>query len=410
MPIVVQKFGGSSLATPELVEQAARKVVRLQHAGVDVVVVVSALGGTTDQLVRQSRSYVASPSARELDMLLATGEQASAALFAMALHGCGHGAVALTGAQAGIMTDKRHGSARIREIDTERLQQELGQGRIVVVAGFQGSSETGDITTLGRGGSDTTAVALAVALEAERCEILTDVDGVYTCDPRLVESARRLDRVSYEEMLELAETGAHVVHPRAVEIALEHGMPLLVRASHSDGAGTYIIGANREIEASRVCGVAVQGGLGSVSVFGVMGGLEGAAALYAALAAAGISVDDVTQEYADNGEFALSFTASQSDLARVKKVIGVCSASTLCESDVQIGLARVSLIGRGLRGQPGVASRAMELLAESGIRAMRTVATEARVSLLIDGVNAERAALLLHDALCTYRDEQRAAG
>jgi aspartate kinase len=410
MSIIVQKYGGSSLATPTLVEQAARQTIRLRQRGESIVVVVSAAGDVTDMLLQQARSYVASPAVRELDMLLATGEQASAALFAMALHACGYTAVAYTGAQAGIRTDRRHGSARINRIDTKRIQRDLSAGRIVVVAGFQGLSETNDITTLGRGGSDTSAVALAVALHAERCEILTDVDGVYTCDPRVVATARRLEHISYEEMRELAATGAQVVHPRAVEIALEHAMPLLVRESHNDGPGTLIVGACREIEASRVCGVALQSGLGSVSVFGVMGGIEGTAALFAALAAAGIIVDDVTQEHAESGEFAISFTVSQSDLARVKAVIEACSSSTLCEPGVQIGLARVSLIGRGLRGQWGIAARAMEVLAESGVRAMRTAATEARVSLLIDGVNATRAAQVLHDAFCPGRDDQRAAG
>ncbi len=405
MPIVVQKFGGTSLADPERIRHCAARSVEARRRGEQVVVVVSAMGDTTDRLIDLAHEVTDEPSQREMDMLLTTGEQVSIALTSMAIHRLGEDALSMTGAQLGIITDEVHTRARIRSIDTVRLREELSRGRIIVVAGFQGMSADGQITTLGRGGSDTTAVAIAAALGVGRpecgggvCEIYTDVDGVYTADPRLVPDARRLDRIRYEEMLELASLGAAVLHNRAVVFGQKYGVPIHVRHSQKPDPGTMIARESPQMEHVAVVGCALKPDLGRISLRKIPNTHGVQALIFRHIADAGIVVDDIVQtEYGDTAN--VSFTVDHQELADVK----VAAERALHEIGtgelaVEIGLAKVSVVGAGMRSHSGVAATMFKALGDASIHIANITTSEIKISCIVPREHGQRALRAVHDA------------
>jgi aspartate kinase len=386
--LVVQKFGGSSLKDAERVMEAARKAIRAKHGGNQVIVVVSAQGSTTDDLIAKAAEITASPSAREMDMLLATGEQISIALTAMAIQELGEKAVSLTGPQIGIVTDSTHRKARIKSIDTRRLREALDEGNIVVLAGFQGMDEQYDITTLGRGGSDTTAVAVAAAMKlagAEvTCEIYTDVDGVYTSDPRIVPDARKIDAISYDEMLEMASMGAGVMHSRSIEFAKKYDVPLMVRNSRSDAVGTWIVPEAEWMSEFPVCGVALAVDEARLVLEGVPDVPGVSHRVFAALAEANIAVDMIAQSVGTGGKAAIGFTVLTSELEKTKKTLAPIIAdlgATLSESGK---VSKVSVVGAGMRTVAGVAERMFQALADAGINMKMITTGDIKISVLVD--------------------------
>ena len=402
MAVIVQKFGGTSVADPEKIRRCAARTKAAREAGHDVVVVVSAMGHTTDHLLELAADVSTSPSRRELDMLLATGEQVSIALMAMSLQSMGVEAHSMTGGQLGVHTDDVHTRARIRGIDAERLRTQLAKGRVVVAAGFQGVTDSGEITTLGRGGSDTTAVALAAALgvgeDGGMCEIYTDVDGVYTADPRLVPHACRLDRISYEEMLELASLGAGVMHNRAVMFGQKFDVPIHVRHSGKPDAGTMIVKETPEMEERAVIGCALKQDLGRVSLRRVPNAPGVQAQIFRHISEANIVVDDIMQtEY---GEMAnISFTVDHADLSDVKVAAGRALESLgTGELAVEIGLSKVSAVGVGMRTQTGVATQMFHVIGEAGIPINNITTSEIKISCILPRQYGEPALRLVHDA------------
>ncbi|ACA59587.1 aspartate kinase [Candidatus Desulforudis audaxviator] len=395
--LVVQKFGGTSVADPGRIARVAARIKGAVQDGHRVVVVVSAMGDTTDELLALAREVTRNPSPREIDMLMATGEQVSIALLTMALQAKDCDAISLTGAQAGITTDGIHTKGRIVDIDTARLRSELDRGRVVVVAGFQGVTPDGEITTLGRGGSDTTAVALAAALGAEVCEIYTDVDGVYTADPRLVPEARKLDVISHDEMLELASLGAVVLHPRAVELAKLYGVPLVVRSSFNDGPGTLIKEVGDLEKAAVVSGVAHDVNIAKISLFDVEDRPGIASRIFRELARSNINVDMIIQGAMRDGRNDIAFTVSRDDLSRaleaVHRIQGLVGAKGITFNDT---LAKVSIVGAGMVSYPGVAATMFEGLAEAGINIAMISTSEIKVSCVISREEIERAVRALH--------------
>ncbi|WP_304173161.1 aspartate kinase [Limnochorda pilosa] len=397
--IVVQKYGGSSVADAERIRRVARRVVATHQTGRPVVVVVSAMGDTTDHLIELARQISPSPPKREMDMLLSTGEQVSIALLAMAIQEEGAEAISLTGAQVGIRTDSQHMRARIQEVRTERILHELSQGRIVIVAGFQGIDDLNDITTLGRGGSDTTAVALAAALKAERCEIYTDVDGVYTADPRVVPEARRLEWVAYGEMLELASLGAVVLQPRAVEYAAQHGVVLWVRSSFVEGPGTVVREVSPMEHARVVVGVTHDRNVAKVVVVDVPDRPGVAHQLFNALAQEEINVDMIVQTTKAQQATDLLFTVTRDDLPRAKQIVEAVArdlGATAVQEDPSV--AKVSIVGAGMMSHPGVAARMFGALAEGGINIHVISTSEIKISCLIDEERVEEAVRRVHQA------------
>jgi len=399
MALVVQKYGGSSVADADMIKNVARRAVAVKERGNQVVVVVSAMGKTTDELIKLADQVTDHPDDRELDVLLSTGEMVSSTLLAMALRSLGAKAISLSGAQAGIRTDAVYSRARILGIDPRRISKELEKDRIVIVAGFQGITEEMDITTLGRGGSDTTAVALAVSLGADRCEIYTDVDGVYTADPRLVPEARRLDEVGYEEMLELASYGAKVMHSRAVELGEVYKMPILVASSFSDKPGTLIHGGAPMEVRNKVRGIAHDLNVAKVTIVGVPDKPGVASDIFDPLAKANISVDTIVQNASISRITDLTFTVIKSDLARAMKVIEPVVKSIgarECVSDTK--LAKVSIIGAGMQTAPGYAARMFSALYEEGINIELITTSEIRITCIIDEARAGAAVRALHRA------------
>ena len=399
MAVVVQKYGGSSVADADKIKNVARRAVAVKERGNQVVVVVSAMGKTTDELIRLANQVTDHPDDRELDVLLSTGEIVSSTLLAMALRSLGAKAISLSGAQAGIRTDAVYSRARILGIDPDRITRELEKDRIVIVAGFQGISEEMDITTLGRGGSDTTAVALAVSLGADRCEIYTDVDGVYTADPRLVPEARRLDEIGYEEMLELASYGAKVLHSRAVELGEVYRMPILVASSFSDKPGTLIHGGAPMEVKNKVRGIAHDLNVAKVTIVGVPDKPGVASAIFDPLVKANISVDTIVQNASINRITDLTFTVAKSDLAEAMKAIEPAVKSIgarECVSDTK--LAKVSIIGAGMQTAPGYAARMFSALYEEGINIELITTSEIRITCIIDEARAGDATRALHRA------------
>ncbi|HAA89500.1 MAG TPA: aspartate kinase [Peptococcaceae bacterium] len=397
MQIIVQKFGGTSVATSELIKNVARRVVQTKEKGYDVVVVVSARGHTTDELLELAESVSPHPPERELDMLLATGEQVSIALLAMAIHELGYQVVSFTGYQAGIYTDKAHTKARILRVEPDRILRELKAGKIVVVAGFQGVTEDLEITTLGRGGSDTTAVALAAALKAQICEIYTDVDGVYTADPRVVEKPLKLDFVSYEEMLELASLGALVLQPRAVEFAKHYQVPLHVRSSFNQHEGTRVEEATKMEEYRLVSGIAHDLNVAKIGLFNVPDRPGIAKQIFKALADEHINVDMIIQSWMRDGRNDISFTVTRNDLHKalpvVERVANEIGASGVAYND---RVAKVSIVGAGMVTNPGVAAAMFEALADEGINIEMISTSEIKISCVIAEDQAIKAVRALH--------------
>uniref|UniRef100_A0A7C2E9G4 Aspartokinase n=1 Tax=Ammonifex degensii TaxID=42838 RepID=A0A7C2E9G4_9THEO len=395
--LIVQKFGGSSVADAARIKQVARRVWQARREGNDVVVVVSAMGDTTDELIALARQVTGEPAAREMDQLLSTGEQVSTALLAMALQDLGAEAISLTGQQAGITTDGFYGKAAITGVDAGRLRAELAAGKIVVVAGFQGLAPNGDVTTLGRGGSDTTAVALAAALGADRCEIYTDVDGVYTADPRLVPEASKLPVVSHDEMLELASLGAVVLHPRSVELAKLYGVPLVVRSSFNNHEGTLVKEDAGMERTHMVSGVAHDLNVAKVGLFDVLDRPGIAHRLFAALAAENINVDMIIQGATRDGRNDIAFTVRRDDLkktlAAVEKVKEAIGSKGYTYDD-RVG--KVSIVGAGMITRPGVAAAMFEALSTEGINIEMISTSEIKISCVIKETEVTRAVKALH--------------
>ena len=399
-PVVVQKYGGSSLADAEHIHSVADRIQARRDDGVDVIVVVSAMGDSTDELISLSEAVTGGtqPDAREMDTLLSTGELVSSTLMAMALKARGCDSISLSGIQAGIKTDAVHGSARIADINTDRIRTELDQGRIVIVAGFQGLAESGDITTLGRGGSDTTAVALAVAVDAERCEIYTDVDGIYTTDPRLTDKARKLFEIGFDEMLEMAVLGAKM-NPRSIELGAVYDMPVYVASSFSSEPGTLIHGGEQMMEVRKaVTGIAVDSNVAKITVRGVVDRPGVAAGLLQPLADEGVSVDVIVQNTSSDGTTDFTFTVGQASVVKAAQLIENQSVIEYGEVITGSDLAKVSIVGTGMENAPGYAARMFSTLSEAKVNIDMITTSEIRITTIIDREQVQKAVQSLHDA------------
>ena len=399
-PVVVQKYGGSSLADAEHIHNVAARIQLRRDDGVDVIVVVSAMGDSTDELISLSEAVAGGmqPDAREMDTLLSTGELVSSTLMAMALKARGCDSISLSGIQAGIKTDAVHGSARIADINTDRIRTELDKGRIVIVAGFQGLAESGDITTLGRGGSDTTAVALAVAVDAERCEIYTDVDGIYTTDPRLTDKARKLSEIGFDEMLEMAVLGAKM-NPRSIELGAVYDMPVYVASSFSSEPGTLIHGGEQTMEVRKaVTGIAVDSNVAKITVRGVVDRPGVAAGLLKPLADEGVSVDVIVQNTSSDGTTDFTFTVGQTSVVKAAQLIQDQSVIEYAEVITGSNLAKVSIVGTGMENAPGYAARMFSTLSEAKVNIDMITTSEIRITTIIDREQVQKAVQSLHDA------------
>jgi aspartate kinase len=399
MAIVVQKYGGSSVADADKISNVARRVAASFNKGNKVVVVVSAMGDTTDDLIELASKINPNPEPREMDLLLSTGEIVSSTLLAMALHAIGFSAVALSGPQAGISTDSAFSRARITGIEPRRIVKELDKGNIVIVAGFQGITPDNDIATLGRGGSDTTAVALAASLKARVCEIYTDVEGVYTADPRLVQEARKLDEIGYEEMLEMATSGARVMHHRSVELGQVFNMPILVASSMVEKPGTIIHGGKNMEQRNKVRGIAHDMDVAKITVAGVPDRPGIAAAIFTPLAKAGISVDTIVQNASANNITDLTFTIVKKDLFKAMEIIGPVASeigAKECLSDSKLG--KVSIIGTGMQNNPGYAAKMFQTLYAQEINIQLITTSEIRITCIISEDKVKEAVKSLHKA------------
>jgi aspartate kinase len=407
--VIVQKFGGTSVADTDKIKNVAQSVIREKNNGNDVVVVVSAMGHTTDHLVKMAKALNPNPSAREMDMLLSTGECVSIALLTMAIQAAGHKAVSFNATQIGILTENVHSKARIVDIKTEKLRKNLDEGNIIVVAGFQGVTEDGEITTLGRGGSDTSAVALAAALNAQRCDIYTDVEGVYTTDPRVVPNASRLDTISYEEMLELAHAGANVLHPRSVETAKQYSVPLRVRSSFKlDNMGTLIVGVEKMEINKPVAGVAADLSQVRVVVCDIPDTPGEAATLFGSLAKENVSVDMIIQSYARKASKTndIAFTINSEDLQKATKILeNVKTELNAADIKIDENIAKISIIGAGMIDRPGIASTMFKTLADNGINIRMISTSEIKISCLINKEDAQAAIKALHEVFQLGCDE-----
>jgi aspartate kinase len=399
MSLVVQKFGGTSVADPDRIRAVADHIARTRRNGSEVVVVVSAMGKTTDELIRLANDVSTAPSARELDMLLTAGERITMSLLCMALIDLGMPAVSFTGSQAGIVTDTTHGKAKILEVRAQRLTDALVAGNVVVVAGFQGVSTAFDVTTLGRGGSDTTAVALAASLGADACEIYTDVAGVYTADPRVVPDARRLAQVSYEEMLDMAATGGKVLALRSVEFARNHKVAVHVRSSFTWEPGTWVREEDRSMEQAIISGVTHDTSEAKVTIVGVPDRPGIAARVFRALADEAVNVDMIVQNISKSGTTDISFTLPKDDLKKAAKVIeSLVPEIGAVAFDGDSDIARVSLIGAGMKTHPGVAATMFEVLAREGVNIEMISTSSIRISCVVRAGDVETAVRCLHDA------------
>ena len=399
MAIIVQKYGGSSVADAEKIRNVARRIAESYDKGNKPVVVVSAMGDTTDDLIELANQINPNPQPREMDLLLSTGEIVSSTLLAMALHAMGYKAVALSGPQAGISTDASFSRARITGIEPRRIIKELNKDQIVIVAGFQGLTADNDITTLGRGGSDTTAVALAASLKAKICEIYTDVEGVYTADPRVVPEARKLNEIGYEEMLEMATSGAGVMHHRAVEMGEVYAMPILVASSLVDRPGTIIHGGENMEVRNKVRGIAHDLDVAKITVAGVPDRPGIAAAIFLPLAKAGISVDTIVQNASANNITDLTFTTTERDLAKAMEIIRPLATeinATECLSDARLG--KVSIIGTGMQNTPGYAAKMFQTLSARNINIQLITTSEIRITCIIAEDRVKEAVKALHKA------------
>jgi len=399
MALIVQKYGGTSVGSVERIRRVAEKVARTRAEGHDVVVVVSAMSGETNRLIQLAREISEHPNPRELDVLLSTGEQVTIALLAMALQAQGQPARSFTGAQVRILTDDAHTKARIQDIDDERIRAALAAGEVVVVAGFQGVDPDGNITTLGRGGSDTTAVALAAALKADECQIYTDVDGVYTTDPRVEPKARRLDVITYEEMLEMASLGAKVLQIRSVEFASKYEVPLRVLSSFQDGPGTLIASEDQVMEKPLISGIAFNRDEAKLTVMGVPDQPGVASRILGPIGQANIEVDMIIQNVGADGTTDFTFTVHRNDYARALDILEqVAQALGAREVSGDDRIVKVSLVGVGMRSHAGIASRMFDALAAEGINIRMISTSEIKISVVVDEKYLELAVRTLHDA------------
>lgn len=396
MALIVQKYGGSSVADVECMRRVARRILKTRDAGNRVVVVVSAMGDTTDDLIELAKKVNPEPSDREMDMLMASGEQIAASVLTMALHAEGAEAVAMSGPQAGIQTDQVHLKAKITKIKPDRLKKELDQNRVVVVAGFQGLNPNEDIATLGRGGSDTTAVALAASIKADRCQILKDVDGVFTANPRVVPEARKLDEITYDEMLELASMGAEVLQSRAVEFAKKYGVVLEVMSSFNENPGTLVREEVKNMEDIVVRGVACDKGQAKVTVSGVPDKPGVAARLFGELASNQVNVDMIVQNVSANARTDVSFTVPRTELAKTRRVLEKLEELAKGGVTVDEDIAKVSIVGVGMRSHVGVASRMFGALAENNVNIEMIATSEIKVSVVIRKEDGDKAVRALH--------------
>jgi aspartate kinase len=395
--IIVQKFGGTSVGTAARIRRVSRRIAATVKQGHQVVAVVSAMGHTTDRLIALAQSINPEPPARELDMLVANGETITAPLVAMCLQGMGVPAISLSGLQAGVRTSAQHSRARIQDIKPDRILEILGEGKVAVVAGFQGVTGDFEVTTLGRGGSDTTAVALAAALKADSCEIYTDVDGIFTADPRLVKTARKLSHIQYDEMLELAAVGARVMHPRAVEIGELYGVPIHVRSSFHEGVGTMIVAHVPMEDRQRVRGIAEESNVAKITVVGVPDRPGIAAAIFEPLGAAGISVDVIVQNIGRSRRTDLTFSVAQSDLKAAEKLVKAAAKSIGATRVVSAGgIAKLSIVGTGMLGTPGIAGRMFRALADAGINIEMISTSEIRITCMVARDQVEKGVRILH--------------
>jgi len=397
--LIVQKYGGTSVANLERIRAVAERIVNYKKEGHDLVVVVSAMAGETDRLINLAKQITENPPLREFDLLVSTGEQVSSALLSITLQSMGYPSIALLGYQVPIYTTDLFTKARIKEIKTEKIKESLSKGKIVIIAGFQGVTENGDITTLGRGGSDTTAVALAAALKADLCEIYTDVEGVFTADPRIVTNARKLKKISYEEMLEMASSGAKVLEMRSVELAMIYKVPLVVRSSFTNSEGTLITEEDEEMEKVLVSGITYNRNEARISIYGVPDKPGIAAKIFGPIGDKGIVVDMIIQTARPDGKADITFTVPKTDYKEALKLIeeiGKQLEAERIEGDPNI--AKVSIVGAGMRTHPGVATKMFETLAKHSINIMMISTSEIKVSCVIDEKYTELAVRALHEA------------
>jgi aspartate kinase len=412
MALIVQKFGGTSVGTVERIERVAEKVARFRREGHDIVVVVSAMSGETNRLIGLANDILEEPTPRELDVLVSTGEQVTTALLCMALHKRAVGARSYNGGQVRILTDDAHTKARIRHIDDARMRADLAQGNVVVVAGFQGVDEEGNITTLGRGGSDTTAVALAAALKADECQIYTDVDGVYTTDPRVVDGARRLEKITFEEMLEMASMGSKVLQIRSVEFAGKYSVPLRVMSSFEEGPGTLItMEEDANVEAPAIAGIAFNRDEAKLTVLGVPDTPGVAYSILGPVGEANIEVDVILQNTGEDGKTDFTFTVGRGDLARTKSILeNTVKELGAAELLADAKIAKVSVVGVGMRSHAGVASQMFRALAEVGVNNQMISTSEIKISVIIEEKFLELAVRTLHSAFGLDAEPEDQAG
>lgn len=400
MSLIVQKFGGTSVGTVERIKAVAKKVAGFRDQGHDIIVVVSAMSGETNRLIDLAKAMQGNPTPRELDVLVSTGEQVTISLLCMALHDLGYGAKSYTGSQVRILTDEAHTKARIKDIDDQKIRSDLSAGNVVVVAGFQGVDEAGNITTLGRGGSDTTGVALAAALKADECQIYTDVDGVYTTDPRVVSSARRLERITFEEMLEMASLGSKVLQIRAVEFAGKYNVPLRVLHAFQDGPGTLIsLEEPDDMENPAISGIAFTRDEAKITVLGVPDTPGLAYQILGPVSDANIEVDVIVQNVAEDNTTDLTFTVSRGDMGKAEAIVRTLVQQTGArEVKTDDKIAKVSLVGVGMRSHAGIASKMFKALADESINIQLITTSEIKISVVIDEKYLELAVRSLHSA------------
>ncbi len=395
--LIVKKFGGSSVANKERVFNVAKRIAEDYDKGHKVVVVLSAQGDTTDEMVALAKSYTDTPSKREMDMLITTGEQISVSLMALALHELGYNAVSLNASQVGMYTTSVYGNARLKDISQERIMSEIERNNIVLVTGFQGVNRYEDVTTLGRGGSDTTAVALAAALKADKCEIYTDVEGVFTADPRVVKTAKKLEQITYDEMLELASLGAKVLHNRSVEMAKKYGVELVVRSSMSDAEGT-VVKEDVTVEKMLVSGVAADKDIARIAVIGIEDHPGSAFKVFNLLGKDNINVDIILQSIGHNNTKDISFTVGIEDAVRAKELLEKHKESLkFQEISLDDAVAKVSLVGAGMQSNPGVASKMFEAMYDAGINIKMISTSEIKISLLISDKYVDEAVVAIHE-------------
>ena len=399
MPLIVQKYGGTSVGNPERIMNVARRLLETQRAGNSVVAVVSAMSGVTDSLIKLAREVSAKPTEREMDVLLSTGEQTTMALTAMAIQSLGGKAVSLTGAQAGIVTNGVHTKAKISNVTPDQIKKHLDEGSIVIVAGFQGETTEGDITTLGRGGSDLTAIALASAVDADACQIFTDVDGVYTCDPRIVPTAKKIEAISYDEMLEMASSGSKVMQSRSVEFAKKFGVTFEVRSSFNNNLGTTVKEESAGMEQVVVRGVSVERNQAKVTVSQVPDKPGCAARLFTTLADAHVMIDVIVQNVSAAGSTDISFTMNRDELEKIGDLLDrVATEIGAGKVSKQDGIAKLSVVGIGMRTHSGVAAKLFDALAKGGINIQMISTSEIKIAVIIDEAKIAEAAKLAHTA------------